>query len=121
MRLARWVFTAAGIYGLVVLTPFLFIERQIAAPAQRLEHPEYFYGFLLVAIAFQLAFLVMGRDPVRYRPLMPVAVIEKLPFGLAVPALWLQGRTAAPTVIFSSLDLVWGVLFAICWLRTPKT
>ena len=54
MRLARWVFTAAGIYGLVCLTPFLFLERQIAAPAAQMPHPEYFYGYILVAIACQV-------------------------------------------------------------------
>jgi hypothetical protein len=121
MRFARWVFTASGIYGLVLLTPFLFIEHRIAAPAARLDHPEYFYGFLLVAIAFQVAFLIIGRDPVRLRPVMIAAVIEKLPFGVAVPLLWMQGRVAAPPVIFSSIDIVWGVLFIVAWLRTPKT
>jgi hypothetical protein len=120
MRFARWVFTAAGIYGFICLTPFFFIEHQIAAPAARLDHPEYFYGFLLVAIAFQIAFLIIARDPVRLRPMMIAAVIEKLPFGLAVPLLWAQGRVAAMPVVFSTLDIVWGVLFAIAWLRTPK-
>ena len=120
MRFARWVFTAAGLYGLVVLTPFLFVEAQVAAPARQLAHPEYFYGFLLVALAFQLLFLMIGRDPVRYRPLMIVSVIEKLPFGLVVPALWLQGRVVAPVVVFSSIDLVWGLLFAVAYARTPR-
>jgi hypothetical protein len=120
MRFARWVFTAAGVYGLVVLTPFLFIERQIAAPAARLDHPEYFYGFLLVAIAFQLVFLMIGREPARLRQVMLASVVEKLPFGLLMPLLWMQGRVAASPLIFSTIDVVWGVLFAIAWFRTPK-
>jgi hypothetical protein len=121
MRFARWAFTAAGIYGLVVLTPFLFLERQVAAPAAGLVHPEYFYGFLVVAIACQLLFLLIGRDPARLRPAMIAAVLEKLPFGLLVPVLWMQGRVQTPVVMLSSLDLVWGTLFIVAWLTTPKT
>ena len=121
MRFARWVFAAAGVYGLIVLAPFLFLERTVAAPAPELAHPEYFYGFLFVGLAWQVLFLLIARDPGRLRPAMMVAVLEKLPFGVAVPVLWMQGRVQAPVVAFSSLDLVWGMLFAIAWLRTPKT
>ena len=120
MRLARWVFTAAGVYGLVLLTPFLFLESRIAAPAARLEHPEYFYGFVLVAIACQVLFLIIGRDPVRFRSAMIAGVIEKLPFGLLMPVLWLQGRVATPPTALACVDIVWGLLFALCWTRTPK-
>jgi hypothetical protein len=120
MRFARWVFSAAGIYGLVALTPFLFLESRIAAPAPGLPHPEYFYGFILVAMAFQVLFLLIGRDPVRLRPAMIAGVIEKLPFGVTVPLLWLQGRVAAPLLAFAAIDFLWGVLFAIAWLRTSK-
>jgi hypothetical protein len=120
MRFARWVFNAAGIYGLICLTPFLFLESRIAAPAAQLPHAEYFYGFVLVAIAFQVLFLLIGRDPMRLRPAMIAGVIEKLPFGVTVPLLWMQGRVAAPLLIFSGIDVVWGVLFLIAWFRTPK-
>jgi len=117
---ARWVFTASGIYGLVMLTPFLFLERRIAAPAAELTHPEYFYGFVFVAIACQVLFLLIGRDPARLRPAMIAAVIEKIPFGLAAPWLWLQGRVAAPVAGFAVIDLVWAALFIAAWLKTAK-
>src|SRR5476651_468798 len=111
MRFARWVFTAAGIYGLVLLTPFLFLERQIAAPAAQLPHADYFYGFALVAIACQVRFLLIGRDPVRLRPAMIAGVIEKWPFGFLVLFLWSQGRAPMPVVAFACIDIVWGTLF----------
>ena len=120
MRFASWVFTAAGIYGLICLTPFLFLESRIAAPAAQLPHPEYFYGFVLVAIACQVLFLLVGRDPVRLRPAMIPCVIEKLPFGFVVPVLWMQGRVATPILGFACIDIVWGLLFIACWLKTPK-
>lgn len=121
MRFARWVFTAAGVYGLLLLTPFLVLERQVAAPAAHLAHPEYFYGFVLVAIACQVLFLLIGRDPVRLRPAMIAGLIEKLPFGLMTLWLWLQGRVQAPVAVLGGIDILWGTLFLASWLRTPKT
>ena len=120
MRFARWVFNAAGIYGLVLMTPFLFLERQIAAPATQLSHPEYFYGFVMVAIACQVLFLIVARDPVRLRPAMIFCMLEKFPFALTVPVLAMQGRVQPPVVGFAGMDFVWGVLFVAAYLRTPK-
>ena len=70
MIFARRVFLIAGIYGLLVLLPLYFMEARIGRdqpPA--ITHPEYFYGFLGVAVSWQVAFLVISRDPVRFRPL----------------------------------------------------
>jgi hypothetical protein len=120
MRFAKWVFTAAGIYGLICLTPFLFLEGRIAAPAAQLAHAEYFYGFVWVAIACQVLFLLIGRDPVRLRAAMIPSVIEKWPFAVMVFVLWGQGRVQLPVVGFACVDILWGALFAIAWLRTPK-
>ncbi len=120
MRFAKRVFTAAGVYGLVVLTPMLFVEHQVAAPAARLDHPEYFYGFLLIAIAAQVLFLLIGRDPVGLRPAMIFAVLEKVPFGATALVLAQQGRAGGALVVFSGIDIALGVLFAIAWFRTPS-
>jgi hypothetical protein len=41
MKTPRLIFTIAGIYGLLILTPFLFLERTIAEAAPGgLPHPE---------------------------------------------------------------------------------
>lgn len=57
-----------------------------------ITHPEYFYGFVGVGIVWQIAFLVISRDPVRYRPLMLVAVLEKASFFLTTVTLYVLGR-----------------------------
>ena len=120
MMFARRTFQIAGIYGLLALVPMYFLEgrigRDIPPP---ITHPEYFYGFLGVAVAWQFAFLVISRDPVRFRPLMIPAVLEKASFGLAAVALWLGGRLPAPTLAFGLIDLALGVLFVVAYLRTP--
>jgi hypothetical protein len=98
-RFARRVFTWAGIYGLVALLPMYVLEpwfgEQFPPP---LTHPEFFYGFLGIAAAWQIAFLVIGSDPARFRPMMVPAVLEKLGYGIAVLVLVVQGRTPLPLV-----------------------
>jgi hypothetical protein len=96
---ARRVFLIAGIYGLIVLVPQLFTESRVGhdyPPA--ITHPEYFYGFLGVAIAFQLAFLVIARDQIRHRALMLPSVVDKLAFGVPAIALYAQQRLSLVTM-----------------------
>ncbi|HEX8912165.1 MAG TPA: hypothetical protein VF796_07375 [Humisphaera sp.] len=121
MRFARWTFRVAGVYGLVTVTPQYFLERQFNAdhpPA--ITHPEFYYGFLGLCVAWQVMFLLIGSDPVRYRPAMLVSVVEKASFALAVPALFAAGRVPGMMVPLAAVDAVLGVLFAVAWVRTPR-
>ena len=121
MAFARRVFLVAGIYGLIVIAPQLFLEAETSRtfpPA--ITHPEFYYGFVSTALAWQVAFLLIGRDPIRYRPMMLVALIEKGVFGFAAPVLYHQGRVPAPIVVFAGIDLVLGLLFLESWRRTRR-
>lgn len=119
MRFARRVFLAAGVYGVIVIAPQLFLEGRTSRdfpPA--ITHPEFYYGFVGTALAWQIAFLAIGRDPVRLRPLMPAAMVEKGIFGIAGPVLYFQGRVPVLIVVFAAIDLTLGVLFFESWRRT---
>ena len=116
VRLARRVFAVAGIYGLIVLLPLYFAEPWLAARAP-VNHPEYFYGFIGAASVFQLVYLTIARDPVRYRPLMPLAVLAKLNFFVAVAILVALGRTPFWSLALVSVDLLLGLAFAFVWWR----
>jgi hypothetical protein len=71
--------------------PQFFLEAQIGRDyPPPITHPEHFYGFVGVALAWQFVFLLIGRDPARYRPLMPIAVLEKLAFGVPAVVLYAQ-------------------------------
>ena len=121
-RMAKWVFGAAGIYGLIVLAPFLFAEPMIARYSPPgLSHPVYFYGFLGGALVMQLVYLTIARHPLRYHALMPIAVLAKLAWFVAVGLLWLQGRTDAVTMAFASVDMAIGLAFALAWFRLRGT
>ncbi len=118
MRFAKIVFNVAGVYGLLVLLPQYFLEARYGRdypPA--VTHPEFYYGFVGVAVAFQLVFLFIARDPARHRALMLPSVVEKASFGLAAPALYLLGR--APAVILgpACIDLLLGVLFVLAYAK----
>jgi len=117
----RRVFFWAGVYGIVALAPLYFLESTIARDfPPPVAHPEYFYGFVGVALAWQALFLIVSRDPVRFRTIMIPAILEKLAFGLAVWILFVQGRLEPLTLGPASVDLFLAVLFAIAYLKTPR-
>lgn len=116
---ARWLFRGAAVYGLIILLPLYFLEKTVAAPAAALAHPEYYYGFVGAAAAWQLIYWTIGGDPLRYRAFMPLGVIAKLGFWVPVLLLWLNGRTPTSTFAVTNIDLILGIAFLLAW-RTLK-
>jgi hypothetical protein len=121
VRFARRVFTIAAVYGILVLAPQYFMEDRVGRDfPPPITHPEHYYGFIGIALAWQVLFLVIGRDPIRYRPAMIPAVLEKLAFGLPSIVLYLQGRLSAYILGAGLLDLVLGVLFVLSYRATAS-
>lgn len=119
MTFAKWTFRGAGISGLLILLPQYFLEEENGERnPPGITHPEYYYGFLGVAVAWQVAFLIISRDPVRFRPLMLAAIVEKASFGLAAIALYLAGRLNTEMFGAGLLDLAFGVAFVIAYVKT---
>ena len=119
--MAKWIFRIAGFYGLIVLLPFFFAEDWVgrnAPPA--ITHPEYYYGFFSAASVMQLFYLTIAADPVRYRPLMPIAVLAKLSFATIVALLFLQGRLTTSTLPLPAVDFFIGLAFAWAWTRMKR-
>jgi len=119
MKFAKIVFTAAGIWGLVVLAPLYFtydlIGRQYPPPV---THPDFYYGFLGVALAWQVGFLAIGREPERLRPMMIPAVLEKLFYVMSLVALHAQGRIALGQLAPGIPDFLLGCLFVAAFFKT---
>lgn len=123
-RFAKWTFFAAGVYGLLATVPLYFNEARMGEdypPA--INHPEYYYGFAGVVVAWAVLFLFLSRDPLRYRPMMIPAMLEKFSFPPAIFILFAQGRVAPLFIPLALIDLAFGVLFVISYFKTrePKT
>jgi hypothetical protein len=119
MKFARLVFTAAGVAGLVILLPLYFMFEQLGTMyPPPINHPEMFYGFLAVTVAWQLAFLVIASDPVRYRPLMLPAMVEKFLYVATLVVLFQRGSITAAQLAPNGLDLLWGALFVLAFVKT---
>jgi len=121
MKFARRVFLAAGIYGIVVLFPLYFMKERLGLdypPA--ITHPEFFYGFVGLALAWQVVFLIMSRDPMRYRWLILPAILEKLSYGIPIVLLLSRGEVSGGPAVGGLIDLGLAVLFAIAFALLGK-
>jgi hypothetical protein len=122
MRFAKIVFRIAGIWGLLVIMPlyFLFdIAGRQSPPA--INHPEFYFSFVGVTLVWQIAFFVIASNPIRFRPFMIVAMLEKLGYILTVSALYLQHRVASNQLIWVGTDSTLCLLFVASYFKTPAT
>jgi hypothetical protein len=119
MKFAKVVFWVAGIWGVLVITPLYFMFDLIGKqdpPA--ITHPGFYYGFVGCALAWQIAFLIIGANPVRLRPMMIPSMVEKFTFGVAVVVLVVNGRMHRTDLVFAGTDLTLGVLFVAAFVVT---
>lgn len=119
MKFAKIVFWIAGIWGILILTPLYFMFDAISRndpPA--ITHPGFYYGFVSVGLAWQLAFFLIAQDPVRFRLMMIPSMLEKFGYGASLLALYLQHRLHASDLVFGGVDILFGVLFLLAFFRT---
>jgi hypothetical protein len=121
MKFAKVVFWIAAIWGMVVLTPLYFmfdlIGRKDPPP---ITHPAFYYGFISVGLAFQVAFIVIAKDPARQRPMMIPAMLEKFGYGATLLVLFLENRLHPQDVAFGGIDVLFGILFLTAFLKTSS-
>ena len=119
MTFARIVFIVGGIWGIVVLTPFYWLVdvtgRQYDPPA---AYPHFFYGFIAVALVWQIAFLVIGSNPARFRTLMIPAILEKFGYVATLAVLYGHGRITSVDAQAAVPDGLLGLLFILAFVKT---
>ena len=121
MKFAKIVFWVASIWGVLVLTPLFFMFDVIGrTDPPTITHPGFYYGFACVALVFQFVFMVIATDPMRFRPMMIVAVLEKVTYASAVITLYIQQRMHASDLVFVATDLLLGLLFVAAYFKTPS-
>jgi hypothetical protein len=119
MKFAKTVFLCAGIWGLLVLTPLYFlydtIGRQYPPPA---THPDFYYGFVSVALVWQIAFLLIATDPLRFRPLIAIAILEKFGYVATLSVLYALGEIRPGQFAVAVPDAILGLLFVTALVKT---
>ena len=119
MRFARVTFIGAGIWGIVVLMPLYWLFDITGRPySPPTDYPHFFYGFLSVAMAWQVAFLVIGSNPARYRPLMIPGILEKLGHVGGVAMLYGNARISTMDAQAAIPDLLLAIPFMVAFAKT---
>jgi hypothetical protein len=121
MKFAKNIFWIAGIWGVLILAPLYFMFDLIGRqdpPA--ITHPAFYYGFIGAGLAWQFAFFVIARDPVRFRAMIIPSIFEKFSYGIALGVLYLQHRLHPQDLGFGCIDLLFGVLFLAAFFRTAS-
>lgn len=118
---ARRVFQVAAIWGLLVI-PLGYAGYLSAADPSltAIARPEIVHGFFLVTFAWQLVFGLISTDPARYRLLMPIAVLEKLPFAAVTFWLFSLGLVDTTILFMGAMDALLGTLFVVAFLKTSS-
>jgi hypothetical protein len=118
MKFAKYTYLIAGIYGIFVLLPLYFLKDYVGQEnPPLLTHPEFFYGFVGVALAWQFVFLIISHEPLKYRALMLISILEKAAWGIPVLILYLQNKVLVSMLAAGISDLIWGALFIVSYLK----
>lgn len=119
MKFAKVVFVCAGIWGIGVLTPLYWLVdvsgRRYGVPT---EYPQFYYGFLSVAMAWQIAFLIIGSNPARFRTLMIPGILEKLGYVVPLVLLYQQARVTWADAQAAVPDFALAILMMLAFVKT---
>ena len=118
MKFAKAVFWIAGVFGVLLVAPLYFtfdlVGRQDPPP---ITHPQFYYGFVGVTLVWQIVYMTIGSDPVRFRPFMILATLAKASYVATVAVLYLQDRVTAFQASSGVPDAILAVLFVVAYLR----
>jgi hypothetical protein len=71
-------------------------------------------------LPWQLLSFLMSRDPLRYNTIMPVTVLEKLPFAAITLAMFAKGQVSPMMGFFGAMDGLFGVMFCVAYWLTRR-
>jgi len=115
------VFRLAGLWGVLTLTPLYFMLDRIGKQyPPSITHPDFYYGFVGLALAWQAAFLMIASDPIRFRPFMIAAILEKFIYVISLSALYTQGRLQGGQLAVTAPDFALGILFIAAYLKASE-
>ncbi len=72
-----------------------------------------------VCSLWQMAFIIIGNDPQRFRTLMPVTWLEKS-YGLIAIVLYVEGRISSQALTLGLIDVLFAALFVCAYVTTRR-
>lgn len=121
MKFAKVVFSVAGIWGILVTLPLYFMYDYIGRQSPpAINHPEFYYGFAGVTLTWQAVFLLIARNPARYRVMIIPSIFEKFSYVIANLVLFANRRMSASQALPSTTDLVLALFFIAAFLKTTS-
>jgi hypothetical protein len=84
-----------------------------------ITHPEYYYGFACVTLAWQVLFLVLASNPLRYRPMMLIAILEKTSGSVFILLVLLHQSPLS--MLIGIVDVLLGIPFLVAYARTAPS
>jgi hypothetical protein len=121
MKFARMVFLIAGVWGLTIMTPLYFLFDYIGrAYPPPVTHPDVYYGFVGVTLVWQVAFLIISTNPIRHRPFMLAAILEKAVYITTMAILYQRGQLQLSQFAVAVPDSILAVLFVAAFIRTSQ-
>jgi hypothetical protein len=122
MKFAKVVYWVAGAFGVLALAPLYFMFNMVGRlDPPPVTHPQFYYGFAGLGLAWQFAFFVIATDPARFRPLMIPSVLEKVSYVGALLVLYLQDRISPVQAATALPDALLAVLFVAAYCVTPRS
>lgn len=116
VRYARNAFAIAGVYGLVMTSCLFSIGKSLGAQhPPTMTHPEFFYGFAGLFLAWQVLFLIIALNPVRLRPAMIAGVLQKVAIPLTIVPLFMLGRVGLVLVGLAGVEAFFAVAFGVAY------
>ena len=75
---------------------------------------------MLTGILLLVAFLIIATNPIRYRPFMTAAILEKAVYVATLGILYLRGQLPFGQFAVAVPDFALGVMFVAAFFRTPE-
>ncbi|MFC5698396.1 hypothetical protein ACFPU0_22950 [Pseudomonas sp. GCM10022186] len=117
----RWLFLSAAWFNLLAGLPLLVAMRSVAG-VMGLEITPTSTLFIQISmgvvLVFALAYWMIARDPLRYRPYIPLGIVLKLLVVLVIHGHWLAGNLDWPLAALAIGDIVYALLFWRYYQRT---
>lgn len=120
MRWVRVVFALGALYDGLLGLAFLLFHGPLfdAFGVTPPNHAGYVQFPALLLIIFAIMFARIAMDPGGRRELMIYGVLLKLSYAGVVAGYWLTSGVPDMWLPMAGLDVVWGVMFGVAYMKT---